>query len=42
MEETVSWIQKKQQQMMKYKYAISEGDFSDSEASDIKTDAHKT
>ena len=38
MEETVSWIQKKKQQMIKFKYAI-EGDLSDSDASDIKSDS---
>ena len=39
MEETVSWIQKKQQQMIKYKYALGDGDLSDSEASDIESDS---
>ena len=39
MEETVSWIQKKRQQMIKFKYAIGEGDLSDSEASDIESDS---
>lgn len=38
MEETVSWIHMKQQQMIKFKYAIGEGDLSDSEASDIESD----
>ena len=37
MEETVAWIHTKQQQMIKFKYAIGEGDLSDSEASDIES-----
>lgn len=38
MKETVSWIHMKQQQMIRFKYAIGEGDLSDSEASDIESD----